>query len=65
MEYTEFESFIEQATEYLRSANEKNKRLFGIGDYARYEYDLFLSAVTQSAPPDGHLLGFKVHHLRM
>ena len=24
-----------------------------------------LSAVTQSAPPDGHLLGFKVHHLRM
>ena len=24
-----------------------------------------LSAVTQSAPPNGHLLGFKVHHLRM
>ena len=24
-----------------------------------------LSAVTQSAPPDGHMLGFKVHHLRM
>ncbi len=25
----------------------------------------YLSAVTQSAPPNGHLLGFKVHHLRM
>jgi hypothetical protein len=24
-----------------------------------------LSAITQSAPPDNHLLGFKVHHLRM
>lgn len=24
-----------------------------------------VSAVTQSAPPDGHLIGFKVHHLRM
>ena len=27
--------------------------------------DSELSAVTQSAPPDGHLLGFKAHHLRM
>ena len=24
-----------------------------------------LSAITQSAPPENHLLGFKVHHLRM
>ena len=24
-----------------------------------------LSAITQSAPPDNHLLGFKVHPLRM
>jgi hypothetical protein len=48
MEYTEFESFIEQATEYLRSANEKNKRLFGIGDYARYEYDLFRNEIWWS-----------------
>jgi len=24
-----------------------------------------LSPITQSAPPDNHLLGFKVHHLRM
>ena len=24
-----------------------------------------MSAVTQSAPPNGHLLAFKVHHLRM
>jgi len=23
-----------------------------------------VSAVTQSAPPDGHLIGFKVHHFR-
>lgn len=45
MKYTEFESFINQATEYLRCANEKNKRLFGIGDYARYEYDLFRNEI--------------------
>jgi hypothetical protein len=24
-----------------------------------------VSAITQSAPPDNHLLGSKVHHLRM
>jgi hypothetical protein len=24
-----------------------------------------LSAITQSAPPDNHLLALKVHHLRM
>ena len=24
-----------------------------------------VSAITQSAPPENHLLGFKVHHLRM
>jgi ABC-type cobalamin/Fe3+-siderophores transport system ATPase subunit len=24
-----------------------------------------MSAITQSAPPENHLLGFKVHHLRM
>jgi hypothetical protein len=52
MEYTEFESFIEQATEYLRSANEKNKRLFGIGDYARYEYDLFRNEIWWSDADD-------------
>ena len=52
MEYTEFESFIEQATEYLRSANEKNKRLFGIGDYARYEYDLFRNEIWWSDAHD-------------
>lgn len=52
MEYTEFESFIEQATEYLRSANEKNKRLFGIGDYARYEYDLFRNEMWWSDADD-------------
>jgi len=48
MEYTEFESFIEQATEYLRSANDKNKRLFGIDDYARCEYDLFRNEIWWS-----------------
>jgi hypothetical protein len=50
MEYTEFESFIVQATEYLRTANGKNKRLFGIGDYARYEYDLFRNEIWRSDP---------------
>lgn len=48
MEYTEFESFIEQATKYLQSANDKNKRLFGIGDYARFEYDLFRNEIWWS-----------------
>lgn len=48
MEYTEFESFIKQATQYLRSANEKNNRLFGIGNYARYEYDLFRNEIWWS-----------------
>jgi len=28
-------------------------------------YGALVSAITQSAPPDNHLLGFKVHHLRM
>jgi hypothetical protein len=27
--------------------------------------DTNVSPITQSAPPDNHLLGFKVHHLRM
>jgi hypothetical protein len=26
---------------------------------------VWVSAITQSAPPENHLLGFKVHHLRM
>ena len=52
MEYTEFESFIEQSTDYLRSANERNKRLFGIGDYARYEYDLFRNEIWWSDVED-------------
>lgn len=40
MDYTEFEDFIEQSTTYLRARNEEASRFFGIGDYARYEYDL-------------------------
>ena len=27
--------------------------------------ELEVSAITQSAPPDNHMLEFKVHHLRM
>lgn len=52
MEYTEFESFIAQATEYLRTAIEKNKRLFGIGDYSRFEYDLFRNDIWWSDADD-------------
>jgi hypothetical protein len=26
---------------------------------------ILVSAITQSAPPDNHLLALKVHHLRM
>jgi hypothetical protein len=48
MEYTEFEVFIEQASEALVQANEKNKRFFGIGDYARFEYDLFRNEIWWS-----------------
>jgi replicative DNA helicase len=32
---------------------------------ARLSPVALLSAITQSAPPDNHLLDFKVHHLRM
>lgn len=52
MEYTEFESFIIQATGYLRSANRANDRLFGINDFARYEYDLFRNEIWWSNPDD-------------
>jgi hypothetical protein len=40
MEYIEFEDFISQSTAYLRACNDKAERHFGIGGYARYEYDL-------------------------
>lgn len=52
MEYTDFESLINQATEYLRSANEKNNRLFGIDGYSRYEYDLFRNEIWWSDRDD-------------
>lgn len=52
MEYTEFESFIDQAIEYLRSANRRNDRLFGICGFARYEYDLFRNEIWWSNVDD-------------
>jgi hypothetical protein len=48
MDYTEFGKLIEQSTEYLRACNEKASRQFGIGDYARYEYDLFQNEIWWS-----------------
>lgn len=48
MEYTDFEDFAEQATAYLKAANERNNRLFGIGDYERYDYDLFKNEIWWS-----------------
>lgn len=52
MEYTEFEDFIRQSTAYLRACNKKAERHFGIGDYARYAYDLHRREVWWS-DPDG------------
>lgn len=52
MNYTEFENFIEQATGYLKAKNEEAKRYFGIGDYSRYEYDLFSGEIWWSEPDD-------------
>lgn len=48
MRYTDFEDLVAQSTDYLRAQNEKNTRLFGIGDYARYEYDLFRNVIWWS-----------------
>ncbi len=48
MEFTDFEDLVAQSTDYMRAQNEKNNRLFGIGDYARYEYDLFRSVIWWS-----------------
>lgn len=49
MNYIEFEKLIEKSTEYLRACNETANRNFGIGDYARYEYDLFQNEIWWSA----------------
>jgi hypothetical protein len=48
MDYTEYETLIEQSTEYLRACNEKASLYFGIGNYARYEYDLFRNEIWWS-----------------
>ena len=48
MDYTDFEKLIEQSAEYLRACNERASRQFGIGDYARYEYDLFQNEIWWS-----------------
>jgi len=57
MEYTDFEDFVEQATNYLKAANERNNRLFGIGDYARYEYDLYKNEIWWSDSDDPKVRG--------
>lgn len=49
MDYTDFEKLIEQSTQYLQNCIERAKRLFGIGDYARYEYDLFRNEIWWSS----------------
>lgn len=48
MDYIEFENLLQQSTEYLRASNKKASREFGIGDYARYEYDLFQNEIWWS-----------------
>lgn len=50
MEYTDFESFIEQSTAYLRACNAKASHTFGIGTCARCEYDLFCNEIWWSEP---------------
>ena len=50
MKYTEFENLVLQATAYLRASNDKANRHFGIGSYARYEYDLFQNEIWWSDP---------------
>ena len=48
MTYTEFEKLIEDSTAYLRACNDKANRSFGIGGFARYEYDLFRNEIWWS-----------------
>ena len=52
MNYDEFENLIEQATEYLKDRNENANRLFGIGSFSRYEYDLHSGEIWWSEPND-------------
>jgi hypothetical protein len=40
MDYPQFEKLVEQSVAYLTACNAKACRLYGIGDYPRYEYDL-------------------------
>jgi hypothetical protein len=40
MDYPQFEKLVEQSVSYLTACNAKACRLYGIGDYPRYEYDL-------------------------
>jgi hypothetical protein len=48
MTYTEFEKFIKESTAYLRACNDRANLSFGIGEYARYEYDLFRNEIWWS-----------------
>lgn len=57
MNYTEFEKFIDQSTDYLKAKNEEAKRYFGIGDYSRYEYDLFTGEIWWSDHDDPKVRG--------
>lgn len=49
MTYPEYENFLSEALEHLSEANEKADRFFGIGSYARYEYDLHRGEIWWSS----------------
>jgi predicted GIY-YIG superfamily endonuclease len=48
----------------IQSASDTGLYIGMSGDLRRRFLE-HLSAITQSAPPNNHLLDFKVHHLRM
>ncbi|MDB6079731.1 MAG: hypothetical protein JWO82_3478 [Akkermansiaceae bacterium] len=50
MDYTEYEELVAQATAYLKAANTKVNRFFGIGDCAFYQYDLRNREIWWSDP---------------
>ncbi len=48
MDYIDLENLIEQSEQYLSSCTEKARRQFGVGGYARFEYDLFRNEIWWS-----------------
>jgi len=48
MDHMEYEKLVEQSMDYLRACSDKANRYFGIGGYARYEYDLFRNEIWWS-----------------